>query len=302
MYRLSPLLAARPADDSLGCSQGQSAILAFVSLAFNQTNKQVLKHLCVCPDCRKAAYEYRQTVLTERLQEKEKRKWPLCDRISISDIFDYVVPYGIDPATDRHAEVKESLTSHLRSCPECLSKMQELHRAVFDIVEQPESQIATIYRVEESCKAALIKPETLYAGFPIRIETNNHTGKSAQAIKFSTLSENVHVSSRRLLLKNGLAAAAVLLMAAAMFFYASTARAVGIKKIYNALEKISNVYILSFTSDKEESAQEKWISRDLNIYLTKSGGKLVLWDIKNKERRIKQSDTGSIGLPVQKRP
>jgi len=299
LYRLSQFLAAKPADDNVSCSQGQSSILAFVSFALHQTNKQVLKHLCLCSDCRKAVYEYRQAILNEHLQEKEGRQeCSLGIQVSISDLFDYVMPYGIDPATDQYAASRNSLTSHIFRCPKCLAKMQELHRAVFDIVEQPESQVATIYHIGESqTTGRLNDSEAIYPGLPIRIETENPIEESIPTTKFSTaLRKRIAVSNVKPLIKSGIAAAAVLLIASALFFYSSPAKAVGIAKIYSTIEKIKNVYISSFTPDKTEPVQERWISRDLNIYLTKTGGEFVLWDIKNKEKRIKQSDIGSIEI------
>lgn len=132
LHRLSQLFAKEPAESSVTCSQAQSAILATVLMSFHDTNKEVLKHLCTCPDCRKSLYQCRETFRQEHLRDERDRKEFPCEEVSASDIFDYVIPYGLDPADDQCAKFRESLISHLRTCPTCLAKMQQLHGTVYD--------------------------------------------------------------------------------------------------------------------------------------------------------------------------
>ena len=93
------------------------------------------------------------------------------------------------------------------------------------------------------------------------------------------------------LIKAAVAVAAVILIAVALFFNIPTAKAVAIDQIYEAIEKVKNVYIASFVANKREPVQEKWVSRALNIYMTKTGKQLVLRDIPNGVRKTKQLDT-----------
>jgi len=62
LCRLSQFLAEKPADDSVSCSQARAAILSIALMTFRETNSAVLKHLCTCPNCRKAIYQYRESV------------------------------------------------------------------------------------------------------------------------------------------------------------------------------------------------------------------------------------------------
>jgi hypothetical protein len=93
------------------------------------------------------------------------------------------------------------------------------------------------------------------------------------------------------LAKVSFAAAAVILIALALFLYIPTARAVSIEQIYKAIEKVRNVYIASFVPGQQEPVQEQWISRTLNINKIKTKREIVLWDLPNKVRKIKNLDT-----------
>ena len=171
LCRLSQLFADKPGEDNINCSQAKAAIIAVVFMALHEINEGVLKHLCTCPNCRSALYQYRESVRTDLLHsEKAQKEFP-CEEISATDIFDYCLPYGIDPAADQYAKFRESLISHLRSCPKCLAKMQELHRTIYNIADRAESEVVTIYHIDEPAKAQVVgESEDLYTGFPIRVE------------------------------------------------------------------------------------------------------------------------------------
>jgi len=138
LCRFSQFLAEKPGDDRVGCSQARAAMLAVALMAFRETNSAVLKHLCTCPNCRKALYQYRESVRADLLHcEKAPKEFP-CKEVSATDIFDYTLPYGIDPMADQYVKFRESLTSHLSGCPVCLAKIQELHIDInFDTVIVP---------------------------------------------------------------------------------------------------------------------------------------------------------------------
>jgi hypothetical protein len=295
LYRLSQLFVAEPAEDSVSCSQANAAIMAFVSIAFSETTEQVLKHLCTCYYCRKVLYQYRETILTEYLREKGEQKNPLCNQIPVTDIFDYVVPYGLDPAHDPYNKFRTSLTSHLRSCPVCLAKMQGLHNTVYGIIERPESEIVTIYHLDESARTAS-EPDNLYSGFPINVEvlsSQNEVESPQLAPTFSLADvskEKASVLKGKRLVKTGVAAAAALIVAALLLFNMPIAQAVTIDQIYKAVAKARNVYISKFAADRTEPMEEKWISRPLNIYMAKTGKDLVLWDLTAKVRKTKRLD------------
>jgi hypothetical protein len=176
--------------------------------------------------------------------------------------------------------------------------MQQLHQTIYGIAERAESEVVTIYHIDESAKAkAISEYDDLYAGFPIRVERANrgdevNAGRSASTINFgAALKQKASAMNLKPLIKAAVAVAAVILIAVALFFNIPTAKAVAIDQIYKAIEKVKNVYIASFVPDKTEPTQEKWVSRTLNIYTTKTGKQLALWDLPNAIRKSKQLNT-----------
>jgi hypothetical protein len=299
LCRLSKLFAAKSSENNISCSQAHTAIMAFVLMAFSEIDKQVLNHLCTCYYCRKVLYQYRETVLSEHLHEEGGRKCVQCDQVLFSDIFDYVVPYELDSAHDQYAKFRGSFISHLRCCPTCLAKIQLLHVKVYGIIERASSGTVTIYHIDEAAKA-LVESDELYSGFPIRVEVLNSQRDEETAeftsgpILADTSKKKVSKPSRGPLFKTGVAAAAVFIIAFLLLISMPTAKAVTIGQIYKAIEKIQNVYVSKFTPNGIEPIEEKWISRPLNIYMTKIRNELVLWDLSNKVRKTKQVSTDSV--------
>jgi hypothetical protein len=297
LCRLSQLFADKPVGSNISCTEAQNAIPSVVPMVFSETDSEVLKHLCTCPICRKLVYKERQK-LCDSLPEYVPSPGFPCESASASDFFDYVVPYGIDPANDQYAKFRKSFTSHVTNCPNCLAKMQELHKTVYRICERAESDVVTIYQIDESAKAqATSGTKELYAGFPIRVDVKQReeevkAEQPVPAIDFAaTLKQKVSVKKLKPLFKTAIAAAAVILIALVLFRNIPTARAFTLERIYEAIEKVKNVHITRFVPDKAEPIQEKWVSHTLNIYMSKTGKQLVLWDIPKGVRKSKQVDT-----------
>jgi hypothetical protein len=299
LSRLSQLFAEVPSKDKVSCSQARAAILFVVLMTLRETDADVLKHICICPDCRKALYEYRHTTCEELENETQEIEFP-CEQVSAADIFDYVVPYGLDPANDQYRRFRESLTSHIRKCPRCLAKMQHLHETVYAIAERADSEIVTVYNIAEPSEAR-VESEAIdpYKGFPIsvdvigpenvRVVESPFVGSSIAALK-----QKFRAAGLRPLIKTGIAVAAALLIGVGLLLNTPIAKGVTIEQIYKAIEKISNVYVASFVPEKKEPVQEKWVSRALNVYMTKTVEQLVLWDFQNKVKKTKHLDSNLV--------
>jgi hypothetical protein len=300
LSRMSQLFAESPPQDKVSCSKAQSAVLFVMLMTLREVDADVLKHLCTCRDCRKALYEYRETVCKELYNGTEPKEFP-CEEVSAVDIFDYVIPYGLDPAKNQYARFRESLCSHVRRCPTCLAKMQRLHETVYSILDSEESGIVTICNVDESAKLhAAGKSDNLYSDFPVKVEVLNRKDKakakeSASTINFTAaLKRKLSSMNLKPLAKVGVAAAAAILVAAALLLNTPTAKGVTIEQIYKAIDKIKNVYVASFVPGRKEAVQEKWVSHALNVYMTKTGGQLVLWDFQNKVKKTRHLDSNLV--------
>lgn len=267
-------------------------------MVFRETDAETLKHLCICPNCRKVLYQHRETVRREYFYNRAEREKLLCEAVSATDIFDYAVPYGLDPAKDQYAKFRQSLISHMRACPTCLAKMQQLHNTIYDIAERTESEVITIYHIDKTAKMT-DESDDLYTGFPIKVEVASREDKveaeqPAPAVNFAAaLKRKVSVKKLKSLLKPGIAAAAVILIGVMLLVNPPTAKAVTIGQIYKAIERIKNVYIAMFVPDRTEAIQELWASRTFSVYMTKTKNQTVLWNVHNRTQKIKDLDAGT---------
>ena len=275
LCRLGQLLADKPNEDDCSCSRAEAAIPAVVAMDFQETNAEALKHLCTCPHCRERLYLYRESIRKELMLDGADNNGFRCESVSAADIYDYCLPYGIDPADDEYVEFREALTSHLRKCPKCLAKIQQLHGTISNIAERAESEVVTIYDIDESVK------------------TKSWRESASSADLTARLKEKAAALNIKPLLKAGLAAAAVIMIGLALLFNTPAANAVSLEQICKAIRNAKNVYIAKFNPSKTEPDQERWISRSLNIYMTKTGGELVLLHLANKVKRVTGSDETS---------
>jgi len=181
------------------------------------------------------------------------------------------------------------------------AKMQQLQRIASRITERPESGVATIYNIGKPAKTSQVsESDGIYAGFPIKVdvvagEDRTEKERPVSRVDISAfLKGKTRVINSASLIKPAMVAAAIILVVVALFVITPTAKAITIKHIYKAIEKIKNVYIAKFAAGNPEPKQELWVSRELNIYMAKAGNEMVLWDIGNGIRKTKLSDTGTI--------
>ena len=260
LLRLSQILAAVSSDNTIECSQVRPMIPSVVAMEFSQNDEETLKHVCVCPDCRTLLYRQREELRRELLLGSINESEFPCESVTYSDIFCYCLPFGIDPANDEYEEFRESLTSHLRSCPVCLEKIQRLHSCINDIAERQESGVVTTITFDEP---TIIRDEPVTSS---------------------------RLVSLKRYIKPTLAAAAVLLIGFALFFSIPSAKAVSLEQIYNAVEKAKNICISRFRPGEDKPWQKQWISSTLNVILYDNEGQYILWDYDNNQMKIKTKD------------
>lgn len=301
LYRLGQFFADEASESTVSCSQARSAATKAALIDFQETDAEVLKHLCVCSDCRKAMYQHREALRSDLPNEGASQTEFPCEGVSTTDIFDYCIPYGIDPANDEYARFRESLASHLRACPKCLAKMQQLHETVYGIAERADSGIITRYELASAPeKAEFDDFDSLYADWPIRVGVFG-SPKSAKAYSAEAVSDVLPNASEkrtrilrlRRIIKPAIAAAAVL--AVALFLFSGpTAKAVDFSQVYQAIQNAKNVCIATFAFGRDEPAQKIWVSRTSDIRLQTTKKQAVLFDIRNVSRMQKDLATGTV--------
>jgi hypothetical protein len=301
---LNQLFADDPVADETACAKAQAAIPSVVALVFDQLDAKTLRHLSLCPECREILYEFRERILhmtSRQVEDDTKHKQFPCSSITFSDVFDYCIPYNIDPASDEYAKFRKSLTSHIVCCADCLGKIQQLNRTIYGILDKPESGVVTAFHIDASVKTEpQAELDNLYAGFPVRVEVANlkavQTGRERprtedlrEPVKLKSVSKNL-----RPFLKVALPAAAVIVVAVGLLLNVPSAKALTINEIYTAIDKVKNIYIATFTPDKQEPVQQIWILRSSEIYATKTENELALWNISDGLKKTKHLDTDTM--------
>jgi hypothetical protein len=300
LQRLSWLMADKSAVQAVDCEQARLAIPSVAAMSWDGISADELKHLCTCHDCQDLLYQERQRLIDALPERSETSTFP-CESIYVTDIFDYCFPYGIDQADDEYAQFRQSLTSHLRNCRNCLSRMQELHKTVGQVVGRVEPGVVTVYRIiDKSIKAeALGERDDFYAGFPVQVEVMTRDEglkpeRLGTVINFAdALREKVSAMNLKPLLKPAVVVAATILIASTLFFHTRSAKGLTLDQIYKAISDIKNVYISKFAQDDAEPQQELWVSKLLNIYITKSEDIMVLWDVSNGLKKMKNLNTSA---------
>jgi hypothetical protein len=306
LCRLGQLFAEEFGVGEELCTKAQTAISAVGDCAFEGTSVDILRHFCVCPDCRELLYKYRRSK-AEKLSWSAEQSVIPCDAVSAIDTFDYVVLYGLDPEKDEYTTFRPALTSHLTNCRKCLGKMLELHNTVYDILQRAESGIVTCFKADDATQHSIVSnPDEIYKDWPIEVEVFD-TSREIDTIDAGDVSSTWLVAAeaklkakqRRLRLSirpliKPVAAAAAILIVALLVFRGPVAKAVDLNQIYDALKRIKNVYVATYVSEKPEPAQKIWISTVLNIKMFKTGTQYVLWDLRDKTVKSKDLDTDSV--------
>jgi hypothetical protein len=290
LVTLSQMFADDLAVDESQCIAARSAIPSVAAMSFNQTDTKTIRHLCLCPQCRDKLYKFREMIQQQTTSQRDKDKIEnnqlYCPSVTFNDIFDYCIPYSIDPADDEYEKFRSSLTSHIICCADCLSKLQQLHKTIYSIVDKPESGIATIFHLDTSAETApQTESDNLYAGFHIKLETVNYGSvqagvnmpcieKAGTPVKMKPISKNF-----RPLFKVALPVAALIIVGISLLLRVPFAKATSIEQIREAVLRIKNVHIMNFSPGRAEPIQEKWASRQQGIFIMKSGDKLAIWNV-----------------------
>jgi hypothetical protein len=281
LCRLGQLFAEIPTADPKLCSETKKIISNIARLDFRDVSPEILKHVCLCSYCRKT--------LADKLSEELGRMPSSQERSSIpgghllyQDLFNIAVPYGA-----KHPdEFSESTVSHLSMCVDCFERMLSLHRTLFDIYTHPQSGTVTRFQLKPLAQGG--EEGALFddADWPIAVEVTHKAAvmnKPKQVVKINL----------KPFIKPA-AVAAVLLFALFLYFGTSSARAIDLLQIFSAVAKAANIHIVSFVSDKTEPVQEQWVARAINISIFKTPTEMILWDIPNSSRRVKNLSTGAV--------
>jgi hypothetical protein len=287
------MFSSKSGTECVNWSDASESIQSYVDFNFQAIEPNVLKHLCYCGVCQLMIYKLRAKRL-EDLQQKQISTLP-CKSTSFCDVFDYCFPYEMADHGDgdQYAKFREPFIAHLRQCPECLGRIQQLQEEIYAIRRRPESGVVTIYdlgRAKESVSTS--ESENIYDGFPIKVKALTPVRKTA--LGKSSKGEHVGGCNIKLFRKGlnylvkGTIAAAVILVIALFLRSTPTATAATLEQIYEAIQKASNVYIQKFVAGSSNPIQEKWISKSAGIYAVKDKNGFSSWDLQKGVRTTKK--------------
>lgn len=142
--RLSKFLGLPAYSKSQFCTQvdkNRSVIVeSITSLCFDHLDIETLNHIYLCPNCREVVGAAFQKLLSQADSSKGQGGFACID-IKTADLFDYALPYGIDPASDEYVGFRAYLTGHLRGCPRCIERIRQLYLCIIAIVEYGQSRV-----------------------------------------------------------------------------------------------------------------------------------------------------------------
>lgn len=216
--------------------------------------------------------------------------------------------------------IKTPITSHIDSCEKCSQDLENICK--LGLTDEQLFTLGQIYAqinengadkkynsLEYIEKIGDIDSETLsiLRNIALRPESDVvSTFKANESIldtdnpdKYSThITERArqYIQSKSKTLIKPLAAAAAILVFVFTFFNNSKVDAVDISQMYNALGKVKHVHIVYYSAETRTIINEKWISPATNTKIIKTPDTIVLWDIKNRQKKSKQTGIDNIEI------
>jgi hypothetical protein len=281
-------------QNSFECSDASKSINAVAEIRFGQVTADTFKHICLCKNCRNSLYNARLT-MSEKVPGSEKPANFPCKTVGAADLFFYCLPYGLDPANDEHVKFRESLTSHLRKCLNCLEKVRQLHKTLYAIAERGKSGVVTRYELDSPAKKTRSSDvDESYADRSIKGQVLSKSRPVPDIIPFpQRLKQRLSTININQFIKLA-AVAALILIAVALFFNAPVAKAVDLGQIYEAISEITNLCISSFVPGNTRPIQEMWVSITNGFRLQHDGKTFVLWDFSNNTKKVKTLDNNTV--------
>jgi hypothetical protein len=294
LARLSRLYAGHAADDPHMCRRARAKTWAFACASFEGIDPEVLEHVCTCPRCRRRVYWRRQKILAGRQPGDTIAGVALCNGISTADLLEWVVPFG--RTGDGQAPAGDSaMVSHLRTCPECIERMQRLHRTIYEIAERADSGVSTVYTAGVAAEASVERAESFYCGYPIHVAVTQRepapvTVPSELFAPLRTAWQ--HVTDWRFwpAMRNSLAAAAMIAVAVVLFVPAQPVSGTREQQLTDTIRGIENLHISRYGRGGTKLLDEQWVARGAGLAMSRSQVGSRLYDLSGNDQARFESD------------
>lgn len=293
--RLGQLLGKDPTKDPRLCVRAHSQIAAFASLAFKGIAAEIIEHICVCPRCRNQVYQHRQGLLDRARRAAIKAQPASCGHIKTSELMDCAIPCGRGPESFR-TDRQQVLSVHIRSCPRCLEKMQEMHRTVSRIMERADSGVTTVYTTQDQAEMAAesSRPDS-YGVYPIEVEVSHeHATTRADLGLRARLKHRISDSSIRSFGRIAFLAAAMIPLAILFVVSMPAASGLSIRQMDRVLGKAGSISVSVFHEGDSEPTQRLWICRDSGILISELALEQRIYDLRNRRATVVRPNPGTV--------
>lgn len=281
LARLGRLYADSTVNDSGVCLRVGSRTILGRRAGPERADARVADHLCICPRCRRRLYQQREKSLERERSRSIGEATSDCAVVSDADLFDFAVPYGnfeslgADAPSGRHAE-------HIRSCPHCLAKVQQLHRVVYGVLERPNSGLVTVYRTRSSRRRSEAEAESPYGDYPVEVQVIRREAD-----------EPVRAHSRirgwtrlKPVFRTALTAAAVIPVVVLFVMSARSALALTPRRLNEIAVTNPCVHVTVYGEDSESVKQEVWVSSTDGLFISRRGDLSIIFDLTRKRRTV----------------
>ncbi len=300
LARLSRLYAAVSGGDPQICRRARSKTWAFACASFDGIDAKILDHMCACPRCRRRVHRCREKILAGRQPGDTIPGVGLCSGISTADLFEWVVPYGRTDGNHEHVcDGDEAMPSHLQACPECIERMQVLHRTIYGVAERVDSGVSTVYTTgSEAVKGGPEVEESLYSAYPIHVEVAHREPEPATTRLLpiagvrEALGRRLGSPQFRPVLKAGLLAAAMIPLAIALFVNIQPASAVRVQQLSDTIMGIENLHLTRYGPDGT-LVEELLMARGSGLVALRDARGDTLCDFTSREIIVRLSGRGT---------
>ena len=296
LAHLSWLLREGQRPDPGACPAAQLHSAAVAAACFDSVSPEVLDHLCTCSHCRRDVYQHRQRLLDGAARPEAQMESICCEQISTAELFDCVVPYGRRPESFR-AVGWQTLCDHIRSCPRCLERMQQVHRTVFGIVERSDSGVLTTYSIDRLGPAICGNARPIsYGAYPIDVQVDqcDAAAVSSQRRIVARLMHRFGGPAIRPLARAAFLVAAMIPLAVVFFVSMPSASGLSVRQVDHALARAETVRVSVFREGDSEPFQRLWVSRSKGIVISEMVSESRIYDLPSRRATVIRPGIGIV--------
>lgn len=296
LARLGRLFEEDRPPDPRACLLARRHSDAAAAACLDGIASDVLDHLCVCPCCRNAVHERRQHLLDHARRERAQTESLCCDRISTAELFDGVVPYGRRPESFRAGRAR-ALCAHVRSCPRCLARMQQIHRTVSAIAERADSGVFTTYSVNRLGPAACEDTRPVsYGAYPIDVRVGQRDAAPASSRLGITnrLAHRIGGPAVRPWIRVAFLVAAMIPLAILFVVSVPSASGLSVRQVDHVLAGAETVRVSVFREGDSEPFRQLWISRSKGVVISEVASQSRIYDLPNRRVTVIHPGAGTV--------